>query len=283
MLGGGGITTVILVQVLIFGLLPLLVVASASPGAYRQVFRLRPVSGKTLLKAALMAVLGWIVVQGMSLVPLYLVTRYGGNPPNPYQTILEQPLPGWVILLVMAAMPALTEEFAFRGLVLSGYEELGPTRAWVWAGLVFGLAHMSLIRLPGLVALGMLLAFTALRTGSIWPTVLMHALHNGITLVLFLLTRNTLQEEAFNLVVPAGTVLTWLAAALAVLPLLVAVARSLPKRPEEGQPGQPAQPALGDALSRWWPLGAAMILYIYFVAGELTVTFGQGTSGAGSP
>nr|PZN38077.1 MAG: hypothetical protein DIU70_11495 [Bacillota bacterium] len=227
-----GLAEIALTQLLIFVALPLVVSLPAGRRALPAIFRLRPVGPDLIGKSVLMAALGWVAVQGLSLLPLYLVSRLGGEPPNPYQPLLDQPLPRWALAGAIVLVPALAEEFAFRGFLLSGYGELGSPRAWVWTGLLFGLAHMSLLRLPALAALGMVLSYVALRTGSILPTVVMHGLHNGITLGVYFLSRSAVPAGEMPTEVPLGMVLLWTAAALVALPALVAVARSLPRYPD---------------------------------------------------
>lgn len=277
-----GLAGIALTQLLIFVALPLAISLPAGRRALPAIFRLRPVGLAVIGKAVLMAALGWVAVQGLSLLPLYVVSRLGGQPPNPYQPLLDQPLPRWALVGVMVLVPALAEEFAFRGFLLSGYGELGVPWAWVWTGLLFGLAHMSLIRLPALAALGMVLSYVALRTSSILPTVVMHGLHNGITLGAYFLSRSAVPAGEATTEIPLGMVLLWAAAALVALPALVAVARSLPRYPDPllpraGEPvragGQVQGRDFGTWLSHWWPLAAVLLLYASYVAGELAMTF----------
>ena len=49
----------------------------------------------------------------------------------------------WSLLVIALYQPAFIEEFFFR-VILQGKLEraLGPTRVWIWSGLLFGLAHV---------------------------------------------------------------------------------------------------------------------------------------------
>ena len=93
--------------------------------------------------------------------------------------------PVWLILLVMACAPALSEEVFFRGFLLTG---LGTTlRKWpaiIAAALVFGVFHFMIDRLPLTALLGLVLGYLCWQSGSIWPGVLFHTLHNGSTILL---------------------------------------------------------------------------------------------------
>ncbi len=107
-------------------------------------------------------------------------------------------LPFWMILLTSAAIPAIAEEFFFRGYVLSAFRNrVSGTRAVLYSALIFGLFHvingsmLSLERFFPTALLGLALGFLAIRTQSLWPGVFLHAIHNGL---IFWLTRFSPEE-----------------------------------------------------------------------------------------
>jgi ABC-2 type transport system permease protein/sodium transport system permease protein len=107
-------------------------------------------------------------------------------------------IPFWTIFLTSALVPALAEEFFFRGYVLSAFRNrTSPLRAVLYSALVFGFFHvingsvLSLERFFPTALLGLALGFVAIRTRSLWPGVLLHATHNGL---LFWLTRFSEKE-----------------------------------------------------------------------------------------
>jgi len=78
-------------------------------------------------------------------------------------------------------LPAICEELAFRGMLLSGLRrKLKPAALIVGVGLIFGLFHMTLFRIAPTAALGMVLTAIALMTGSVFPGMLLHAGNNAI-------------------------------------------------------------------------------------------------------
>ncbi len=97
-----------------------------------------------------------------------------------------QQLPLVVILITMALGPAVAEEFFFRGFVLSSMHRLSAIRAIVFSSLLFGLFHvmtgsvMSLERFLPTTFLGLVLGFVAWRTQSLFPSIVLHTLHNGL-------------------------------------------------------------------------------------------------------
>lgn len=107
-------------------------------------------------------------------------------------------VPFWMIFITSALVPAIAEEFFFRGYVLSALRNrVKPIRAVIYSALIFGLFHvingsvLSLERFFPTTILGLVLGFVAIRTHSLWPGVLLHTIHNGL---LFWLTRFSQQE-----------------------------------------------------------------------------------------
>ncbi|MEK0424653.1 MAG: hypothetical protein RJB11_744 [Planctomycetota bacterium] len=107
-------------------------------------------------------------------------------------------IPFWIILVTSAIVPAFAEEYFFRGYVLSAFRNrVSSLRAILYSALIFGLFHvitgsmLSLERFFPSTLLGLFLGFVAIRTGSLWPGVLLHAIHNGLV---FWLTRFSTKE-----------------------------------------------------------------------------------------
>lgn len=150
----------------------------------RATFRLRRPPAGTLLAAALMA-LGLVVV-GLHLAQLQ--TRWTG-PLSPEEVaraeevtlglLAEGPL---LVLLLLAVLPGVCEEVAFRGFVLSGLRrDGGRAGAVLVSALLFGLVHLDPGRLLHTTFLGVVLAGLTLRAGSIAPAMLLHGLYNATT------------------------------------------------------------------------------------------------------
>jgi len=90
-------------------------------------------------------------------------------------------------LVIFALMPAITEELAFRGYILSGLRRShSEATSILLSALLFGILHVLISlfqQLFGAVLLGLVLAVLALRTGSLWPGVLFHFLNNALGLL----------------------------------------------------------------------------------------------------
>jgi sodium transport system permease protein len=90
----------------------------------------------------------------------------------------------WARYALFALLPAVCEEILFRGAFLGCLAEWEETPACVLSAAAFGLFHGSLLRFLPVAVLGYALALVVRRTGSIWPAVAIHALHNGLVLAL---------------------------------------------------------------------------------------------------
>ncbi len=87
--------------------------------------------------------------------------------------------PFWQSLLLFALLPAVCEELLHRGIVTPALEKaFGSTVTIVGSALLFGLSHFSLARLLPTAVLGGMAAFLRLRSGSLWPCMLLHLFYN---------------------------------------------------------------------------------------------------------
>jgi len=93
----------------------------------------------------------------------------------------------WLPFLLMAVLPALCEELAFRGFILSGLRHLGH-KWWAIAlsAVFFGMAHTVIQQSIAATALGLVIGYVAVQTTSLVPGILFHASYNGIMLALAL-------------------------------------------------------------------------------------------------
>ncbi len=87
------------------------------------------------------------------------------------------------VILLLALAPAVCEELAFRGFILSGLRRLGPGMAVLISSLFFGIAHVVLQQSLTAFALGLVIGYLAVKTGSLLPCMLFHFVHNSLQLV----------------------------------------------------------------------------------------------------
>ena len=121
----------------------------------------------------------------------------------------------WQLLLVLAVVPAVCEELAFRGFILSGFRHIGRKwRAIVITAFFFGVLHGIIQQSLLACLLGVVLGFLAVQSGSILPCIVFHLAHNSLALLNSRLTPAMFEHASSvqSLVVPGksgGCSYTW--------------------------------------------------------------------------
>jgi membrane protease YdiL (CAAX protease family) len=125
-----------------------------------------------------------------ALVPLLLL-NYGyhtlvSQVPGYTEISLDPALPFALSLIVLCIFPAISEEIGFRGLVQYWLEiSISPAKALVLGSAMFAALHFSIISFPYLFLVGVFLAWVRRRTGSLYPGIFLHFLHNLAVITLF--------------------------------------------------------------------------------------------------
>jgi membrane protease YdiL (CAAX protease family) len=87
---------------------------------------------------------------------------------------------GLLLILFIVAVPAVTEEIAFRGYIQRRLLKCWPPWAAILlSSALFGILHMTPYAAVNAFAIGLWLGIVAWRTNSVWPGVLCHALVNA--------------------------------------------------------------------------------------------------------
>ncbi len=94
------------------------------------------------------------------------------------------PLDAVVSVAVIALLPALAEELVMRGVLLTSLAvRLGAVLSVVVTAALFAVIHDPL-RLLFAFVLGLVFGLVRLRTGSLWPSVVVHATLNTLTFLI---------------------------------------------------------------------------------------------------
>lgn len=180
-----------LITILAFGGIPILLAMFG---------RVRWSSGFGMRSASICKILACVVL-GLSLWPvaheLYLMGKWLGIASlsreriDLAQSILEQwkGLSPALILVVMAVVPGVFEEFCFRGYLFGALRNvLSATQTIVISALLFGIFHEVLApgRLLPSTFMGLVLGWVRSRTGSVLPCMLLHVLHDGLLISVIL-------------------------------------------------------------------------------------------------
>lgn len=89
-----------------------------------------------------------------------------------------------VSVVSVAVIPALIEEFVTRGIILGALRKFGDGFAIIVSSVLFGFMHATAQQIPFGALVGLALGFVAVKTGSIWLGVGIHAAINSISLLI---------------------------------------------------------------------------------------------------
>ena len=88
------------------------------------------------------------------------------------------------VILVVALLPAIFEEILFRGIVLDGAYAYGTAGAVLLCGGLFALYHQNPLQTVYPFVCGAAFALLAIRSRSVFPTMLAHFLNNLLIIIL---------------------------------------------------------------------------------------------------
>lgn len=171
--------SVVILQLMIF-LIPGAIWCGFSGEKYVSELRLRPFKLNTLL----------LIVSGALLMAsggMLLSVLFGGSESlsqsfSLYDTFISKDN-GTVsntiyLIMAYAVLPAVCEEFIYRGILCREYEQGGVLRAVVISSVFFALLHFNLTHLPLYLFCGAILALVLYATRSLLGAMLAHFLYN---------------------------------------------------------------------------------------------------------
>lgn len=166
-------------------MLPILVFKLFSKNAVYYPLPARAVLPKRAIRISLAAVgvvLPTTVIN--SLIVNYLVQMAGMQPDF---SALETEINGIhsivLLFISLAIVPALCEEFLFRGVMLKNLMPYGKTTAVFVSALLFALMHQNFYQFFYTFIAGLVLGYVFLLTGSIWCGVLIHFINNFVSVL----------------------------------------------------------------------------------------------------
>ena len=123
-----------------------------------------------------------VILSGMA----WLLAQVGWPVDGDVDYLVPTDAAGKVVWVLVSLTAGFCEEVAFRGYLMTRLRLLGRLESWIVpmtvSSLVFGLCHLyqgwSNVLLLSIY--GLLFALLYLRTGSLWPAILAHALQNLI-------------------------------------------------------------------------------------------------------
>ena len=87
-----------------------------------------------------------------------------------------------VYLISSTLLPAVLEEFVFRGVLMQSLRRFGDAMAVVVSAVLFAAAHGNIIVFPLALTMGLCSGYFVIRMGSLWPSILFHFLYNSLSI-----------------------------------------------------------------------------------------------------
>lgn len=91
---------------------------------------------------------------------------------------LAEQIPFWLCALVIAVLPAVSEELMFRGLIFTEFKKTSPLWAVLLSAGLFGILHGNLNQFTYTIMAGFLLVVLVVATGSLFSSIIVHCLIN---------------------------------------------------------------------------------------------------------
>jgi len=151
--------------------------------------------GAAVLLAIFVRPLGLSLAEGIQ--TLYPISSEMESQLSQMGHLLDSAPNAWLLFLLIGLLPACCEEIAFRGFILSGLRHVG--HKWWAIGLssvAFGLVHPILQQQIAAAAVGMVLGYLAVQTGSLLVCIVFHAIYNGLALVIGDLSKQAQESSA---------------------------------------------------------------------------------------
>lgn len=172
--------------------LPVLLLSVFSGERLPQFLRFKKVKGTTLLMTALFTLLAMPLVTLVNLISQLFVSNEVAAMMDAYGI---GTMSFWQLMLPLAVAAPVFEETACRGVYYHAYRKSGRgAGAMLLSAAIFALMHMNLNQAAYAFVIGVLLVMLLEASGSIWTTILYHALVNGSQgLLMYALSRNNAQ------------------------------------------------------------------------------------------
>ncbi len=98
-----------------------------------------------------------------------------------YRLLTEMKAAVWALVIYIVVLGPIAEEFLFRGLILRGFlSRYSVRKAILASAILFGLSHINPFQIVTATVIGILFAWWRVKTGSLLPSLIGHALNNAL-------------------------------------------------------------------------------------------------------
>ncbi len=103
-------------------------------------------------------------------------------------------------LFLIAIIPAIGEEFMFRGVLMRIFQRwTGDSHAAVWiTAIIFSAIHFQFFGFFPRLVLGIFFGYLVIYTKSLWPAMVAHFVNNAVAVLAFYFYKNKISETAIE-------------------------------------------------------------------------------------
>ncbi len=114
---------------------------------------------------------------------------FGFSGEMPTSPLTNDPQVLFLYFINVVLIPPLVEEMMFRGVILQSLRRWGDGLAVVFSAMLFGFYHGNFIQMVFAFLCGLALGYVAVRTNSLLPSILIHMVNNGLSVLYEMATR----------------------------------------------------------------------------------------------
>lgn len=178
------LVTMLLSTEWIFLLLPVVLTVALLHFDPRKTLSLRLPSWRAALAGLLLGSASWVIAASIAFYLIPVPEEFGRALQKTLLLDDGKPVSLGLIWFCVAVSPAICEELLFRGLIAAGLRSLGRWPMLIVTALLFGIAHASIYRLLPTFFLGLVLGYSAWKSRSIFTSMLVHMINNGLLVAL---------------------------------------------------------------------------------------------------
>lgn len=141
----------------------------------------------------------------------------------------------FINIFVIAIIPGFCEELMFRGWIQRSLMKRNNPHVAIWVtAIIFSAIHFQFYGFIPRMILGAILGYAYYYTGTLWASIIMHALNNTVAVVMGFLQFNGYISEEIDSVI---TMIPYAVASLAVVFALISMLYKYNKKDEDARTG----------------------------------------------
>ena len=173
----------LLVQHLFLIILPGVIYLIGSKESVKSTLRLNKLNIKQIMLVIGIALLSQPIMSFFSLISSFF---FNNDVSDAIFSMADRPY--LLLLSLIALLPSISEELILRGIVLKGYERKNKYIAALITGIMFGIFHLNYHQFLYTAVMGFILSLVVIITNSIYSSMIIHFIINGISVTMMKIT-----------------------------------------------------------------------------------------------